>query len=268
MATQPLPSFLLPTTIVRPRNTVARPLSPLSHRSDRLEDVIIPGAPADILAPFDSPGDMSPPNILPGGNDSESGGAPVVATQKIVAGVAMTGQEQSNWCWAAVTQAVRDWAGSAATQPDIATSHIQASGRPYTCVPPNAAVTAGRNCAPAHQCQGSCNDQHILSVVLGENGRLQQALPVTPTFTQVKALLDADLPVPCRVKWNQQAGHFIMVYGWTIDASGEEKVHVLDPATAAAGAPVSARIWRFSDFVTSYSISCTTGTINYIYEVH
>ena len=271
MTTQSLPSFLLPTTQMKrgpQRAPVPRKVdlsSLVSAWSDRLEAGALSDDVGQHTAPFTPPNDAS---VLPhASSDLDIGGGAAVSTQKIVANVSMIGQGHSNWCWAAVTQSVQDWAGQPAEQQDIATAHVQASGRPYSCAPPNSATTLGRNCAPSHQCQGSCNDQHILSVVLGESGRLRQAQQVTSTFAQFTALLNAESPVPCRVRWSAQAGHFIMVFGWTIDASGNQKVHVLDPATAAAGAPVSPRIWLIADFVAHYSVSGPSGTINYIYEV-
>jgi hypothetical protein len=69
------------------------------------------------------------------------------------------------------------------------------------------------------------------------------------------------------VQWSVGGGHFIMVVGWTVDAAGDQSVHVLDPCTIPGGNLVAVAIWPYDEFANGYEISGVSGTINYSYEV-
>jgi hypothetical protein len=196
------------------------------------------------------------------------GGAPAPG-QKVLANVAMTAQEQSNWCWSSVTQSVQGWVSNSLTQTDIATGHITHNGRAATCAPPHSADYNGQDCAAGNACAAGCNDPHILSVVLTENARFKAYLSnqSAPAFADLTAQINNNCPVPCRVQWNPTGGHFIIVVGWTIDADGAQLVHVLDPARADAGDPIDEVVFSYSDFISAYQLQGVTGRINYSYEV-
>ena len=196
-----------------------------------------------------------------------AGGA--APSQKIVTNVSMIGQEQSNWCWSAVTQTIKQWAGTSASQTDVATTHVTYNGRTQTCATPNETTTTGNDCAAGASCAAGCNDPHILVVVLKENKHFASYITQgsAPSFNDLVSRLNADKPVPCRVQWSTGGGHFIVVVGWTIDDTGAQLVHVLDPASVPAGQPVAERVLGFRQFVSAYTLSYSTGSINFSYEV-
>lgn len=189
--------------------------------------------------------------------------------QKVLANVAMTAQEQTNWCWSAVTQAVKGWSGQTVSQTDVATAHISHNGRPLTCAAPHHKDSNGAPCASDGDCAAICNDPHILSVVLRENELFKRYLSedAAPQFDDLVACINANKPAPCRVQWSSGGGHFIMVIGWTVDESGTQWVHVLDPASASPGQSVPERVIDFAQFTDAYTLSGSTGAIDYCYEV-
>jgi hypothetical protein len=198
-----------------------------------------------------------------------TGGAAAAPAQKILSNVSMTGQEQSNWCWSAVTQAVKRWSGKAVSQTDVASAHMSHNGRPISCASPHESDANGADCASGGNCAAICNDPHILSVVLGENELFRRYISqgAAPKFNDIMACINANEPAPCRVQWSTGGGHFILVIGWTVDNTGAQLVHVLDPASAGAGEAVPERVLGFTQFTQSYTLSGVSGAINYCYEV-
>lgn len=189
--------------------------------------------------------------------------------QKILSNVSMIGQEQPNWCWSAVTQAVKRWSGHPVSQTDVATAHVAHNGRPLTCTPPHQKESNGADCATDGSCAALCNDPHILSVVLRENELFSEYISEgeAPKFNDLVSCINANKPAPCRVQWSTGGGHFILVVGWTVDQTGAQLVHVLDPASASAGEEVPERVVGFEQFAGSYTVSGNTGAVDYCYEV-
>jgi hypothetical protein len=181
----------------------------------------------------------------------------------------MAGQEETNWCWSAVTQAVLLFLrGKALTQEEIASEHARQSGKPYVCGPPNRKKTLGGNCSDA-ACHGSCNDAHILRIVLKEQGCYGGLLSsdAAPSFAQIQAEIDSGRPVACRIHWSGGGGHFVLVSGWTIGADGVERVHILDPAANEGGRAIVERILPLTSFAQAYTQSGVAGRVNYSYKV-
>lgn len=212
---------------------------------------------AAFMAGFDDGGGAPPPPA----------GGP---TQQVLPGIGMTAQEETNWCWAAVTQSVLDYLRRRRqSQENIATDHAHRNGKAYSCAPPRRKETLGGACGDG-DCTGSCNDAHILRVVLHEQGCLKALLSEdeAPSFAEIRGEIDAGRPVPCRVQWaGDGGGHFVIVSGWTIDGDGIERVHVLDPATNEGGRTIVERIWAHADFVAAYELSGFVGQVNYSYQV-
>jgi len=180
----------------------------------------------------------------------------------------MVCQEAELWCWAAVTQAVEAFRGRVLTQEDVATGHIAHSQPGIACSANDPAEGAAR-CAKV--CAGSCNSPHILSNVLGERGLLISVRQVTPSFADVTKAIDAQKPMPVRVRIDTGAGggHFICVVGYSDDGQGNQFVDVLDPLVPGVGqGAASVRNIPFDTFVGgNYDVSGERGTPNFIYEV-
>jgi len=204
----------------------------------------------------------------------ESGGGPLpgfagAPVSHVLHGLGMAGQEETNWCWSAVTQAVlRYLRGTVISQEDIASTHAQRSGKPYVCGPPQRKKTVGGRCADL-ACQGSCNDAHILRIILKEQGCYDGLLSsdAAPTFSQIRSEVDAGRPVACRIQWSDSGGHFVLVSGWTIGADDVERVHVLDPAANEGGRAIVERVLPHTTFASAYTQSGVTGRVNYSYKV-
>jgi hypothetical protein len=181
----------------------------------------------------------------------------------------MMGQEEINWCWSAVTQTIAAFRhGRSSTQEEIASKHAEQSGKPYRCAPPNRSHTGGGQCSSAAACSATCNDPHVLRRILEEQGLYDQTLSsnAAPSFEQIQAEVNAQRPLPCRVQWNGGGGHFILVSGWSVDASGKRRVHVLDPAANEGGETIVERALTYDQF-TSYALSGVSGSINFSYRV-
>jgi hypothetical protein len=210
---------------------------------------------------------MQPLQPVKGGEAGGHAVGPVIQTA--LPGVRMSGQEEVNWCWSAVTQAIMlSRQQRTLSQQDIAGEHARRSGKAHSCEPPHRRQTSGQECAD-DSCQASCNDAHILRIIMGEQGCFNVVLSEgsAPSFDEIKGEIDGDKPVACRVQWNAGGGHFILVSGWTIGADGKERVHILDPASNEGGQSIVERVLPYATFATAYSQSGLTGWINYSYSV-
>jgi hypothetical protein len=200
-------------------------------------------------------------------------GAPAIAAQAAsaangVTGFSMTCQQENFWCWAAVTQAVELWRGRQVTQSQIASDHI-APGGGLVCATPLPAAGNGQSCG---QCDGpaGCGDPHFLSAVLKGRGRLAAngATQQPPTFGGIVAAIDAQRPLPVRINWPDDGGHFICVTGYR-RSGGALYVTVHDPLYPGldAGAAIPLEM-PFDAFSVNYSdMSGSGGVPNYNYEV-
>jgi hypothetical protein len=198
--------------------------------------------------------------------DDEAGGA-APGTMRL-SGFGMVKQEQTNWCWVAVTQAILKFLGRGVKpQHAIATHHIQHNGRTLICAPPNSSVANGEICDDDDACQASCNNAHILRIVLNEFDSFDSKL--TLGFDAVQAEINAGRPVACRIQWKGSGGHFIALTGWTIDANGKQQVHVHDPADAS-GTTVIERIVDFAKLRGQdggYQQGALKGQVDFSYKV-
>lgn len=195
---------------------------------------------------------------------ADAGGAP--PSGATVNGVRPMSQEEKNWCWAAVTQAV---AASDATQQDIASNHLTSG---VVCSGPHRAEGAYADCQPK-ACAGVCNAPHRLAAVLEEHAVLRGRLPTDPSgfWEALKAEIANDNPVPCRVDWNGRGGHFVTVLGWRVDAQGEHHVVVADPMepyVQGRSLPASPQVRRLNDFLTAYRLGGSVGYVNFAWGVN
>jgi hypothetical protein len=197
------------------------------------------------------------------------GAAAAVLAMDRVADIGMVGQEEENWCWATVTQSLLAARGERLSQQDVATRHLQNTGRTYTCAPPNRLRTSTLSCRPG-TCEASCNDMHSLEVVMREFGLLGLKLSDgdAPSPEVIKAEIAADRPIACGIKWKTDPkGHVCLVVGWSTGADGKMRVLVLDPAASAGGTSVSERPLTYPTFARNYPGASKLGKIDYSYQV-
>jgi hypothetical protein len=157
--------------------------------------------------------------------------------------------------------------GNSVDQQKVATNHVQRNGRNHDCAIPHRRKVGGR-CRDGG-CDGACNAQHTLRILLSENGLFGGYLSErrAPTFDEIQGEINDGRPVACRVKWSNEAGHFVLVTGWTVDAAGARMVHVRDPGSAPRGQPIGEQMMPHSKFASDYRLSALRGVINYSYKV-
>lgn len=108
-------------------------------------------------------------------------------------------QQQTNWCWAAVTQAINAFKGGTATQCQIASGSL---GRNDCCTQP-----------------GNCNIPYYLDRSLTLYNLLRSMVPNKYGYNQIRNEISAQKPVGVRLGWNGGGGHFVTVYGYQNNAN-------------------------------------------------
>jgi hypothetical protein len=124
---------------------------------------------------------------------------------------AMQQQEESNWCWAAVSTSIALYyePSSAWTQCSVANGEL---GRNDCC-------GAGANTA--------CNVYGFLDSALTRVGHLDRWASGAAVFQSLDDEVDAGRPVGIRVAWSGGGAHFLAVVGYLEDAT--DYVAVDDP---------------------------------------
>lgn len=134
----------------------------------------------------------------------------------------MKGQEQTNWCWAAVTQSIATfYRVPSMNQCALVGKILGLQSNNFCC---------GNGGTPI------CNQQWYLHLALGAvqclHGVVGRARPAIP-LEEVKFELGLGQPVGVRVEWAagpaKGGGHFVVISGWKQGASGDAYVTVQDP---------------------------------------
>lgn len=173
--------------------------------------------------PKTGPGGAGNPHTGPGGGGN---GTPVIIFGPIILGgtlscgqtpgdgqisqFPMQQQQESNWCWAAVSVSVDHY-----FSPQSSSTQCQV-----------AAIVTGLNCCGGFD---DCDLPEHLEDAL-------QAVNITPviqpplTFDEVRQQIDAGQPVCVRIGWpDQLRGHFVVLCGYRELTTGEQLVSVADP---------------------------------------
>ncbi len=117
----------------------------------------------------------------------------------------MEHQEESNWCWAAVTVSVEHYfkPGSPRRQADLAKHEIP---------------------------QGDDNLPWVLDKPLHAIGALRtDSLQRRLTFAELQSELLARRPVCARIEWEGGGAHFVVISGFAVSPDGVKLVYVSDP---------------------------------------
>lgn len=176
-------------------------------------------------------------------------------------------QEENNWCWAAVAQAIEfARTGRALSQQQIATDHIS-KHLGGTCDPPARNARNRGKCGDG-ECDAACGSMHAISVVLADRGLLRGTLstggPVT--LSQIKNEIAAGRPIVCRLDANG-AGHFICIAGWWTGPAGLPQVLVHDPGVGPKGHPVEPIYRPLAVVQDRYPMGAAYGRNNRSYSV-
>jgi hypothetical protein len=124
-------------------------------------------------------------------------------------------QQQTNWCWSAVSVGVAARAGAVWQQCNIA------------------ALELGQNCCPAGTNSSTCNVPYYLDRALTRVGHFASMIGgVAPLNPQVMTEVNANRPVGVRIAWVGGGAHFIAIAGYS--TSGGQFVDVEDPWYSAS----------------------------------
>lgn len=157
----------------------------------------------------------------------------------------MQTQQESFWCWAAVAVSVNDFldpppatAGPAWTQPTLATALFKQQG-----------VTSANCSDPGSD---ACNQPEALDAVLQitENLMPNGALASQHlTFECIQNWVNVQVPLAARIKWRGDGAHFVVLDGCKVINTGQQMVHVQDPASTTVTSP---GFWDYDAFVENY----------------
>lgn len=125
-------------------------------------------------------------------------------------------QEADFWCWAAVASSVSKSykAGSSWTQCAIANAVLPNTGN-SCCVNKTSPV---------------CNRMWKLETALDQTQNFQSMKFAPATFPEIQAAIrDNRRFLACGILWADATGHFVTLYGFSIDPTGIQWVAVADP---------------------------------------
>src|SRR5215475_6827102 len=132
--------------------------------------------------------------------------------EQSLSGFSMQQQQQTEWCWAAVSTSVAAFFGSTAwTQCRVA-----------------AAELSPLNCCGADAGNG-CNQPWYLDAALARVGHFSRIDAANSPFSVVQTEIDQGHPLGCRIAWVGGGAHFVALGGWLVAADGTQYVRVYDP---------------------------------------
>jgi hypothetical protein len=122
-------------------------------------------------------------------------------------------QQQSNWCWAAVS---------------VSVAQYYRRQTPWT-----QCTVAGAELNRSDCCGGGagtgCNVVWYLDRALTRVQSLRIRNAGSTPFADVQAEIAADRPLGCRIGWSTGGGHFVTIGGWMLAPDGTQYVDVFDP---------------------------------------
>ena len=144
------------------------------------------------------------------------GGAVLTVPRQNSLNLSMEHQQQTNWCWAAVSFSVnRHFGGTAWSQCRIAGKELK---KTKCCKDP----------LDPSDPQMDCNKTWFLQKALTRVGNLLKFTGKRKSFADVKSEIDNGVPLGCRIGWTFGGGHFVAVDGY-LEQDGIEDVDVCDP---------------------------------------
>jgi hypothetical protein len=144
-------------------------------------------------------------------------------------------QEQTEWCWSAVSVSVANFFGTATwrqcTLAAAELSPLNCCGGDGPVGPPN-----------------GCNKPWSLDTALSRVGHYAHMVTGTQSFSVVQQEITAGRPICCRIEWagNLAGAHFVAVAGWSVLPDGTEYLEVYDPNNGVFTQKV------YADFCSAY----------------
>jgi papain like cysteine protease AvrRpt2 len=177
--------------------------------------------------------------ILPPAAASATATGGALPASGSLAGFSMQTQEETQWCWAAVSTSVAIYFGS--------TPWIQCQ------------VASGElsplDCCGVDRSTG-CNIPWYLDTPLTRVGHFDRMDPASAPFLDIQTEINGKRPLCCRIAWAGGNAHFVALGGWSTAADGTEYVDIHDPYYGFAQK-------TYTDFVTAYRTSGDTWTHSY-----
>jgi hypothetical protein len=131
-------------------------------------------------------------------------------------------QEQTEWCWAAVAASVQQYF-EPATEPALELKQCAIADM----------VLHTNLCCPYPE---FCNQPAALETALKKIHKWRKSLnpdpltgPGTLTFAEVQREIDRGRPVCVGIRWYQGGGHFVVIRGYRVLASGAQQLYIADP---------------------------------------
>lgn len=131
-------------------------------------------------------------------------------------GLMMRNQEQTYWCWAAVTEAVsRLFANAnARSQCEIVTANLPEK-------PPGGCCGTHRN--------GPCDTTYRLDIAFAR-ARVSGGVEKVVSFERLQSEIGDRQPLGIHIRWPDGSGHYIAATNWTVRADGTPVVRIADPS--------------------------------------
>jgi len=123
----------------------------------------------------------------------------------------MQQQQQTQWCWAAVSTSINLYYHPASGQTQCAVANVEMNQT--TC------------CQNGSSAQ--CNQPWFLDQALQIVGNLNAWSPGKATFFTVKTEINNCRPFCLRIAWNGGGGHFVTVYGYS--TIPQQRLNIADP---------------------------------------
>lgn len=195
--------------------------------------------------------------------------ATVAATPKVkrISGFTMQTQQNENWCWAAVTQAVLSMkAPPVPTQQSIVNTHLNQQCLVATSDPAGAVVGCSQR-----PCIGSCNGFHDPAMALQEQGLSPvevSSVADPPTFNLIINEIVGNHPIVCMfTPMNDSSGHCIVITGYETDLSGQKFVYVHYPLWEGGGLrPLGEEKFLYENLVMRTVLGGVEGRITWSYK--
>jgi hypothetical protein len=125
-------------------------------------------------------------------------------------------QQQSEWCWAAVAASVQQFF----------VQDPNPTRRMTQCAVANMVLPGNPKCCDGPE---DCNKPAKLEDALTKIHKWRNTLEVALTFEEVQREIDRGRPVCAQITWNSGGGHFVVVGGYRVLASGAQQLYIADP---------------------------------------
>lgn len=140
----------------------------------------------------------------------------------------MQHQQQTQWCWAAVSTSVSLYYDTSSTWTQ--------------CTVVNAEL--GQTTCCQNGSTSACNQPWYLDLALQRTGNLDAFAGGTTSFADLRTEIDAGQPLGARIGWSGGGGHFAVIEGYK-PGPGDQRVAIDDPWYGASDL-------TYNTFATSY----------------